>query len=67
MFDCALLIYNLADPIDCVEDPCHLAWLMRDDQLQKHVKGGRCSDGTNLADLDDIECPIVDEDIKLYE
>ena len=58
--------WTVADPIDCTIDPCHLAWLIRNSDLLKPIKGAMCSDGiTALSDLDDIECPYTD-DITLF-
>ena len=50
-----------ADPFDCTEDPCHLAWVIQDNRylLNKLVVnfGGtilspRCANGTLFQDLD---------------
>ena len=42
-----------ADKIDCVSDPCHLAWLIRDNRnLLKVVGNGRCTDGKRFEDID---------------
>ena len=41
------------DAIDCKNDPCHLAWLIRDNpNLLKVVGNGRCADGTRFEDID---------------
>ena len=45
--------YIMIDPIDCKSDPCHLAWLVRDNRhLLASISGGKCSDGTELKNLD---------------
>lgn len=58
-----LIIENdYADPIDCEGDPCHLAWLIRDNRhLMKYIGySGRCSNYTSLSDLDpNTICPVV--------
>ena len=47
-----LTAINYADPIDCVSDPCHLAWLVRDNPtLLKATPGVECSNGTQVKDL----------------
>ena len=55
------IIYNFlknvvsftSDPFDCVSDPCHLAWLIRDNrQLLDQVPAARCSNGVAFKDLD---------------
>ena len=39
-------------PIDCETDPCHLAWLIRDNrQLLPAVFLANCANGTSLQDL----------------
>ena len=52
----------LKDPIDCVSDPCHLAWLIRDNRnLLKVVDGATCSNGTGFEELDPDgfqNCPV---------
>lgn len=50
LYACTLLnyYYNLyVDPFDCDSDPCHLAWLLRDNRnlLTKLFNSARCSDG----------------------
>ena len=42
------------DPFDCSGDPCHLAWVIRDNRdLLEKIKGDpRCSNGTLIANLD---------------
>ena len=43
----------MTDAIDCKTDPCHLAWLIRDNpNLLKVVGNGRCTDGTRFEDID---------------
>ena len=40
------------DPINCTDDPCHLAWLIRDNpNLLEYVKYGECSNGTRFEHL----------------
>ena len=41
------------DPIDCVTDICHLAWLIRDNRHLLYVVGDatQCSNGTVFRDL----------------
>jgi len=40
------------NPIDCVEDPCHLAWLVRDNPiLLNAVPDAQCANGTSLKNL----------------
>ena len=52
----------ITDPIDCTTDPCHLAWLIRDNrQLINYVRYGYCSNGTAFSDLNAFgysNCPI---------
>jgi len=43
--------FNL-DPIDCEMDPCHLAWLIRDNRHLLSAIGGQCSNGTLFDYLD---------------
>ena len=47
------LIYILnKDPFDCKTDPCHLAWLLRDNrELLDNIDGAACSNGTLFEDL----------------
>lgn len=52
------------DPIDCTDDPCHLAWLIRDNpNLLRYVKYGECSNGTLFENLNPFgfeNCFILD-------
>lgn len=42
----------LSDPFDCYSDPCHLAWLLRDNRhLLNHLLSGQCEDSTYLSNL----------------
>ena len=42
-----------SDLIDCVSEPCHLAWLTREDSfLLNFVHFAKCSDGRELKALD---------------
>jgi hypothetical protein len=54
------------DAFDCVNDPCHLAWLVRDNRnLLSTVQQGKCSNGSSFDQLDVNEfqnCPVSDED-----
>ena len=44
--------FYFLDPIDCVEDPCHLAWLVRDNPiLLNAVPDAQCANGTSLKSL----------------
>jgi len=49
------------DPIDCESDPCHLAWLTRDNpQLMKALPHAMCSNGIHLNEIDSAvfsNCP----------
>ena len=49
------------DPIDCVTDFCHMAWLVRDNrQLLSAIRFGYCSNGTAFNQLNPgpyINCP----------
>ena len=50
-------------PIDCETDPCHLAWLIRDNrQLLPAVFLANCANGTSFQDLNvdeySIICPV---------
>ena len=51
------------DPLDCTADPCHLAWIMRDDwDLLRLVPNARCSNGSLISELQWPEfesCPKV--------
>ena len=41
------------DPFDCESDPCHLAWLIRDNRdLFGRLDDARCSNGTLFNQLD---------------
>ena len=43
------------DPFDCRSDPCHLAWLLRDNRnLLGSVENARCEDGTPVEDLSPV-------------
>ena len=45
--------YFYADPIDCETDPCHLAWLLRDNRyLLSSFSDAKCSNGTELKKVD---------------
>jgi len=50
------------DPIDCVSDLCHLAWLIRYNRnLLPAVSDGFCSNGTRFEDLNQsayANCPV---------
>ena len=56
VFNCYILNYEfeyITDPIDCTSDPCHMAWLIRDNpSLMRHVYYANCSNGTRFEDLD---------------
>ena len=42
----------LSDPIDCENDPCHLAWIVRDNRiLLNAIPGAQCSNGTSFMNL----------------
>jgi len=44
------------DPIDCESDPCHMAWIIRDNRrLLSVVNDGQCSNGTLFNQLDPNE------------
>lgn len=46
------LLTNTADPFDCYSNPCHLAWLLRDNRnLLNSLTNARCADGTAFEDL----------------
>lgn len=50
------------DPIDCVTDIRHLAWLIRDNRhLLRAIVGGQCSNGTSFQSLflNDADCPLT--------
>ena len=47
-----MLTFYFKDLIDCSSDPCHLAWLAREDSfLLNFVYEAECSDGTKLKYL----------------
>lgn len=51
-----------SDPFDCDSDPCHLAWIIRDERLfLTHISETvSCSNGTLFLDLDPsglVDCP----------
>ena len=51
------------DPIDCVSDVCHLAWIIRENRhLLKAVRDAQCSNGIPLIDLqlpdNYADCPV---------
>ena len=49
-----LIFINIADtdPFDCASDPCHMAWLIRDNRdLLTPVASAQCSNGTWFTDL----------------
>lgn len=41
------------DPFDCFLDPCHLTWLLRDNNrsLLPFVDGASCADGRRFEDI----------------
>lgn len=40
------------NPIDCANDPCHLAWIVRDNPIMMNaIPGAQCSNGTLLRSL----------------
>ena len=42
----------ITDLIDCESDPCHLAWIVRDNPIMMNtIPGAQCSNGTSLRDL----------------
>lgn len=45
--------FNNADPFDCSDDPCHLAWIIwRDSRdLSDYIHNGKCSNGTSFHKL----------------
>ena len=48
-----LILLILLDPIDCDSDPCHLAWLLRDNRhLLQSVYNGTCSSLVRFEDID---------------
>ena len=42
----------ITDAINCQDDPCHLAWLVRDNRHLLAAVRATCSDGTAFSDLD---------------
>jgi len=53
-------IYS-SDPLNCNEDPCHLAWIFNQNLL-KFVFNAVCSNGTLFKDLDSesfAECYVI--------
>ena len=54
-------ITKFSDPFDCETDPCHLAWLIRDNRhLLAPIYGATCSNGTQFTQLisnDFSHCP----------
>ena len=45
----------LSDPFDCDTDPCHMAWLIRDNpSLLPAVEGATCSNGLNFNQLNQL-------------
>ena len=56
------LLY-IKDPIDCESDPCHLAWLLRDNRdLMGPIYRATCSNGTEFENLDPnafANCPVT--------
>jgi len=49
-------IVQFIDPIDCMEDICHLAWIVHDHRhlLKQINKNIFCANGTSFRDLDEI-------------
>lgn len=42
-----------ADPFNCDDDPCHLSWLLKDNQkFLSAILNGTCASGTPFKDLD---------------
>ena len=41
-----------SDPFDCKTDPCHLAWLLRDNRnYLDYIDGAACFNGTTFDQL----------------
>ena len=53
---------SFTDPIDCVSDRCHMAWLiLYNRQLLKVVLNGKCSNGQSFSQIDRnlyTSCPV---------
>ena len=56
-----LVCYRISDPFDCSGDPCHIAWIVRDNRillqfLRSHylqkTSSASCSNGTSFDQLD---------------
>ena len=58
-----MCIYRSIGPIDCENDLCHLAWLIRDNRhLLPAVYLATCSNGTTFQQLDSNaynSCPVT--------
>ena len=58
--------FYFLDPIDCVEDPCHLAWLVRDNPiLLNAVPDAQCANGTSLKNLNPATLCYVNKIIRI--
>lgn len=44
---------NCVDPFDCVDDPCHLTWLLRDNNrtFLQFIYNAACANGTLFEDI----------------
>ena len=57
------MVYNIysSDPLNCNEDPCHLAWIFNQNLLE-FIFNAACFNGTLLKDLDVesfAECYVI--------
>ena len=63
MFITSYIQSSYTDPIDCESDPCHLAWLIKDNRyLLNPIADGVCSNGTKFTDVDSnyfTFCPVT--------
>ena len=64
-YDVLIFVFSYIDPIDCESDPCHLAWLIRDNQyLFGVIQNATCSNGKTLEELNPEDfnydkCPVL--------
>ena len=46
-------LFCVTDPFDCISDPCHLSWLLRDHPryASLYVDGAFCEDGRPFSSI----------------
>ena len=55
-----ITFYIFLDPFDCEKDPCHLAWLIRDNRnLLGALRDATCSNGTKFERLNQMNSAIA--------